>query len=367
MATIYDVAKEAGVSPKTISRVINNSGAVSARTRASVKAAISRQGYVPSLAARSMRSNRSGLVGMITGAISSTPSHPDRSGLPDLLIVQGIQTAMEDSGKTLLIADTGGQRDRVCALMDTFAQHRIEGLIYVAPFHQKVALSTAPARYPVVIANGYDAAGTPCIVPCDEQGQHALVSRILASGHERIAYLTFSERLDAARLRTEGYRRALAEADVAYDPDLVIATQVPTLNLDASAQMLWDAIDRLLSLPTPPSALCLGNDAMAMGAYEILRSRGLQVPQDISVAGFDNHRIIAERLYPSLTTVELPYTAIGIRAAQMLMDLIHGKEVPCSEPTRVVGSLAWRDSIAAASSGTRSEAGRDRHRLTAVT
>ena len=346
MATIYDVAKAAGVSPKTVSRVLNRDAPVGKETRETVEAAIAKLGYVPSSAARTMRSNRSGLIGLITGAISLSPQRSELSGLPDLFIVQGIQKALEAGGKTLLISDTGGRSDRVPELMRTFAEHRVEGLIYVAEYHQAVALPPMPGIRHMVIANGYDDVGTPAVVPHDRQGQFRLTTEIIARGHRRIAYLSLSQALDATKLRTRGYRDALADAGIAFDPDLVIAADLPTPDAEAEVQLLWDSIDRVLSLPDPPTVLCMGNDRMAMRAYGILRSRGLRIPEDISIAGFDNYRMIADTLYPALTTAELPYAAMGVRAAQMLVALIAGETVDTAEPQKVSGPVCWRDSVA---------------------
>ncbi|MEL6690474.1 MAG: LacI family DNA-binding transcriptional regulator, partial [Pseudomonadota bacterium] len=132
MATIYDVAKKAGVSPKTVSRVLNKDAVVSEKTRKAVGDAMDALGYVPSHAARTMKSNRSGLIGLITGAISNADDISTASGLPDLLIVQGAQRVIEKSNKTLLISDTGGRLDRVPDLIRTFQEHRVEGILYVA-------------------------------------------------------------------------------------------------------------------------------------------------------------------------------------------------------------------------------------------
>ena len=153
MATIYDVARVAKVSPKTVSRVLNGDAPVGRETRVAVEAAIAQLGYVPSNAARMMRSNRSGLVGLITGAISTTQEPTQPAGLPDLFIVQGIQQAMAQSGMTLMIADTGGQLDKAAPLIQTFLCHRVEGLIYVAEYHQHVALPRVPDEISVA---GYD-------------------------------------------------------------------------------------------------------------------------------------------------------------------------------------------------------------------
>ena len=342
MATIYDVAKAAKVSPKTVSRVLNGDAPVGAKTRDAVEAAIVALGYVPSSAARMMRSNRSGLVGLITGAISAN-LEPAVAGLPELLLVRGVQQTIASSGKTLMIADSGGRIDRVPDLIKTFLEHRVEGLIYVAEYHQRVNLPPVPPDTPLVLTNCFDDLGTPAVVPDDQRGQHDLVARLVAAGHERIAYLTLREDIVATRLRTVGYRAALSEAGIAVDPALVQCVELsdPT----GETQVLWDAIARMLRLANPPTVFCCGNDRLALKVYGILRSRGLKVPEEISVTGYDNYRVIAETLYPPLTTVELPYTAMGVRAAQRLVSLISGEGREDRSLAIVAGPVCWRGSV----------------------
>ena len=344
MATIYDVAKAAGVSPKTVSRVLNGDAPVKKDTLHRVRSAIDALGYVPSSAARSMRSNKSGLIGLITGAISIRAEEMTTSGLPDLFIVQGIQKAIESSGKTLLIADTGGRSEKVPNLIRTFEQHRVEGIIYVADFHRPVSLPKIASDVQLVLANCYDDQGTPAVLPHDQKGQYDLVRALIAKGHRRIAYLTLSENLDATRLRSQGYREALADAGIAFDPALVIPADIDLPDTDAEVQLLWDAIDRVLALSEPPTVICFGNDRMAMRAYGILRSRGLDLPGDISLAGYDNYRLITETLYPTLTSAELPYAAMGIRATQLLLRLIDGDTAP-DAPLLVSGAVSHGGSV----------------------
>lgn len=343
MATIYDVARAAGVSPKTVSRVLNGDAPVKKHTRDAINVAIAELGYVPSSAARSMRSNKSGLVGLITGAISTKPEPLDPQGLPDLFIVQGIQRVMATSGKTLMIADTGGRFDKVAPLINTFLQHRVEGLIYVAEYHQRVVLPPVPTGHPLVLVNCFDDLGTPSILPDDRRCQRDLVARVILNGHRRIGHLTLLKTQAATALRIDGYKDALAEAGIAYDPALVV-TAYPDGRVQNS-QLLWDAIDRLLTLPQPPTVLCCGNDEMAMRVYGILRTRGMKVPEDISIAGFDNYRVIAETLYPPLSTVDLPYAAMGARAADLLLSLINGDTETRTTPTLVSGPVCWRSSV----------------------
>lgn len=343
MSTIYDVARLAGVSPKTVSRVLNADGPVGEKTREAVEKAMRELGYVRSNAARMMRAQKSGIIGLITGAISTKNQPLLQQGLPDLFIVQGIQRALDASGMTLMIADTTGRKDRVAPLIDTFLSHRVEGLIYVAEYHQEVNLPAVPDDTPLVLANCFDSRGTPAVLPDDRRLQADLVSRLIAAGHHRIAYLSLRADMVAGRLRPMGYRDALAAAGIAFDPALL--AHVDFDQPEVGPQLLWDTIDRMLRLDSPPTVLCCGNDQMGMAVYGILRSMGRKVPDEVGVAGFDNYRAIAETLYPPLTTVDLPYNALGARAGERLLQLISGEGRNEASPVLVAGPVRWRGSV----------------------
>ena len=351
MATIYDVAKAASVSPKTVSRVLNGDAPVGPETRKAVEAAMAELGYVPSNAARMMRSNRSGLIGLVTGALSHKLEPMEPTGLPDLYIVQGIQKVMADSGKTLIIADTGGTSAKVPQLVRTFLQHRVEALIYVADYHKQVTLDAGAGNCPVVLVNCFDADGTPAIVPDDEQCQFDLVTDLIRSGHERIAYLTLDPSMAATDLRSKGYRAALEAAGIPYDGALEVMARKNVENDDGG--LLQRALDSVLALGGPPTVICCGNDEMALRLYGLIRSRGLRIPEDVSVAGFDNYRAIAETLYPPLTTVELPYLAMGKRAAEIALGIINGEGEQLAGPEMVPGPVHWRSSVTALNSVTK--------------
>ncbi|MEM1429270.1 MAG: LacI family DNA-binding transcriptional regulator [Pseudomonadota bacterium] len=346
MATIYDVAKRAGVSPKTVSRVLNGDAPVSKDTRESVIAAIEALGYVPSHAARSMKSHRSNLIGLITGAISSADEVARPAGLPELFIVQSAQAVIETSGKTLLISDTGGRVDRVPSLVRTFQEHRVEGLLYVAEFHKPVEAHLPVNGLPTVLVNCFDERGTPAVLPDDEGGQYALTRAVVDAGHRKIAYLTLAPAMEATRLRMKGYRAALEEAGIAFDPSLVHPTDL--FGTPGEHQLVWDAIDVLLDRPDRPTAICCGNDRLAMSVYGILRKRGVAVPEEMSVVGFDDHRLISEGLYPPLTTAALPYNAMGARAAQTLLDRLANPDMAVApDPIRISGQVQHRESLVA--------------------
>ena len=344
MVNIYDVAKAAGVSPKTVSRVINGDGPVRAATRDAVLEVINRLGYVPSTAARVMKSNKSGLLGLITGAISAPIDGSTPTGLPDFFIVQGIQSVISRSSKTLMIADTAGDEERIGALIRTFLEHRVEGLFYVADGHRKVRLPLAQPGVATVLVNCYDDLGTASVLPDDRGGQRRLVGDLIARGHRRIAFLTLDPETDATRLRLFGYEDALSAAGIGLDTELVRPGELKGEGDERA--IIREALDQVLALPEPPSAICCGNDRLAMIVFASLRQRGFAIPGDITVAGYDDHRQIAESLEPPLTTMELPYQSMGMTAAEWLLQRVEQPGfVPSSEPILVEGALRSRESV----------------------
>jgi len=344
VTTIYDVARAAGVSPKTVSRVMNGDAPVNARTKEAVEAAIGKLGYVPSSAARAMRSQRTGLVGLVTGAISGPQAAGGATGLPDLQIVQGIQRRLGEAGLTLLISDTGGDAGRIPQLVRTLREHRVEGLFYVADYHQRIEVAAVARAERLVLVNAFDDAGTPCVLPDDRQGEHDLVAALVAEGHRRIGFLTLPPSLVAYGLRLDGYRQALAEAGIAWDPALVVDADRDGAPEERVA--IQAALDAMLALPEPPTVVCCGNDRMAVTVYGVLRARGVGVPEGMSVAGYDDYRVISETLYPQLTTMELPYARMGEAAARLMLDELRGGET-MPDGTRIVikGDLRWRASV----------------------
>lgn len=344
MATIYDVARTAGVSPKTVSRVLNGDGPVNVRTREAVEAAIGALGYVPSSAARNMRSHRSGLIGLVTGAISGRQAEGRVGGLPDVQIVQGIQRTLAEEGLTLLISDTGGDLAAAPQLFRTLREHRVEGMFYVADHHMSIDLPPLAPSDRLVLVNAFDRAGTPCVLPDDREGQRVLTAALIGRGHRRLGYLTLPSTFVAHRLRLEGYREALAAAGIAFDPQLVADADRDGGPDEPSA--LLESIDRMLALEAPPTVLLCGNDRLAVTVYGLLRARGIAVPGEMSVAGYDDYRVISETLYPQLTTMELPYRRMGMAAARLMLRILHG-EPGEAQGTRLVeqGELRWRDSV----------------------
>ena len=220
--TIYDVARAAGVSPKTVSRVMNGDAPVNVRTREAVEAAIraTRLRAVERGADDALEPDRARRAGH--RGDQRAAGGGGATGLPDLQIVQGIQRTLSEAGLTLLISDVGGATERVPQLMRTLREHRVEGLFYVAEYHQRIELAAVARAERLVLVNGFDDAGTPCVLPDDRQGEYELVAALIARGHRRIGFLTLPISLVAYQLRLDGYRQALAEAGIAWDAALVV-------------------------------------------------------------------------------------------------------------------------------------------------
>lgn len=343
MVTIYDVAKVANVSPKTVSRVLNNDVPVGKETRSKVETAIAELGYVRSNAARMMRSTKSGIIGLITNAFTLNNDIADIKGLPDILIVQAIQSVIAKSSMQLMVTDTGSCFKNVPGIINTFLEHRVEGLLYVSGNFKKVSLPKTPIDLPIVLANCFDDENTPAIIPDNKINQFKLVNQIIEDGHSRIAFITLSKHHLSSQLRVQGYKQAHKDAGLEIDDALIYTGQDVDIERDTTA--LWTAIETLLKLPNPPTVICCGNDRMAGRVYKLLRGSAYKIPQQISVAGHDNHRIVAETLDPPLSTVELAYHEIGIRAADQLLSRINGEASQPVNPVRVSGSLAWRESV----------------------
>jgi LacI family transcriptional regulator len=216
----------------------------------------------------------------------------------------------------------------------------VAGVIYGCMYHQNI---TPPARLPArtVFANAAPTGGGfTGIVPDDRQGAHDAVAELVAAGHRRIAFLDDEWSPPASALRRQGYLDALAEADVAPDPRWHLPA-LPSVRVGLE-------IGAFLDLPpgVRPTAIFCFNDRQAMGAYRVARHRGLAVPDDLSIVGFDDQEFIASELEPPLTTVQLPHEAMGKLAVRLLVG-DEGRADPGSpQLIRVPCRLVRRGSVA---------------------
>lgn len=330
VVTIRDVAKAAGVSHKTVSRVVNGELAVTAATRERVQQVITAMDYVPNQGARLMRKSRSGVIGVMTDVVATSPNSTE--------ILHGIQDAVAATPYSVLIANTGDDPDTARKSWRAFQQHRIDGLLYVTMYHHGVRLPAELPDVPLVLVNCFDEAqpGRPSVLPDDFGGGLAAARLAIARGHRRIAFITLNPEIPAARLRADAFRQAMAEARLPLDPALVVSGYTGAVGQEQL--VAFSRAGAFFARPPErrPSVVLTGNDEIALQVICAAAAAGLRVPDDVAVIGFDDFRMISTSIVPALTTVALPYHAIGVRATERLMARIAGgadaegaERIPC--------------------------------------
>lgn len=322
MPTIKDVARRAGVSIKTVSRVVNKDPAVRDSTREHVERVVAELGYTPDPAARSMRSNRTGVLGLVTDMIVTTPYSVD--------IISGVQDACAEAGMMMLIVNTRGDRTHTEHAIRTLVERKVEGIVYATMYLRAFDELPAAGDLPMVLVNCFMADGSvPSIVPDDYAGSYAATSHVIELGHRDIALLSVNPVIVAGERRGRGFRRALLDHGLNCTPDWVRAGQVFENGREVFVAV--EATQRFLDGARRPTAIVCGTDAIAMRTYNAVRERGLRIPDDISIVGYDNFVMIAEALDPPLTSVALPYYDMGRTAVSWLRRLSHGDGL--AEPT----------------------------------
>lgn len=315
MATIIDVAEKAGLSIKTVSRVINGDPTVKEQNRERVQDAIKVLGYRPNRMARHMRTMRSDIIGIVTDHIITTPFAID--------IIRGAQAATYHSGKSLFTVTVNDSNNfhEYEAAIEKLLEHQVDGIIYGSMYHRVVQPPPNLLEVPSVLVNCFsDETTLSSFVPDEVEGGYVATKHLLEQGHRRIGFLNLKARLFASHGRLRGYQQALAAFDIPFDEALVVQEQGQSTANDG-----YLACQQLLARTSVDAIFC-GNDRMAMGAYDFLREHNLKVPEDISVVGFDNQEIIAEYLRPSLTTVALPHYEMGRLGVEAVIQLLDEPE-----------------------------------------
>lgn len=310
--TIQDVAKTAGVSVSTVSRVLNDKDDVSEETIEKVQSVVRELGYASSLAARGMRSHQTNVIGLIM---------PDVASYYCQEIMRGVNRAIAKLDKDLIIY-TSGMNSR-----ENIAQHErsyvsllngsvTDGAIVVTPTATQF-ITHAPL---VIVDPNNETPDYPAIIATNREGALAVMNYLTCLGHRRIGYIPGRMELASSNQRLQGYKDGLAAAGLPYDETLVAVGDYTTDTAVVCAH-------RLLALPNRPTAIFAANDMSAMGVYAAAKEMGLQIPRDLSVVGFDNLREAAY-LTPTLTTVDQFIEKTGSMATEMLMKLVQGETLP---------------------------------------
>lgn len=321
--SMKDVAELAGVSRTTVSFVLNEKeGAnIPDSTRQRVLRAVHTLGYRPNELARGLRSRRTATIGFISDVVATTPFAGQ--------IIQGAQGRAWEDEYLLLMVSTGADQSIKRASVETLLDRQVDGILYATMWHREVSPPAAIRQVPTVLLDCYVAdRSLPSVVPDEVRGGHEATDYLIAHGHHRIGFVNDEADYAAARGRLDGYRDALAAAGIPSDPALIVSAA-------STAAGAERAVSRLLDLPEPPTALFCFNDRMALGAYMAARERGIRIPDELAVVGFDNHEIIVSFLRPGLTTMQLPHHEMGRWAVDHLLALING-DWPPSEPVQHV-------------------------------
>lgn len=306
--TIRDVASAAGVSVSTVSRVLNDKDDVAPDTAAAVRRVIEELGYASSMAARSLRSRTTGVVGLIVPDLW----HPFIS-----MVIKGVSQHVSAAGYDLLAYASAGRNNGDAAGWEQQLVARLngsvtDGIIVVTPH-----AATYRTAFPVVAVDPHQSSTDfPAVISTNHQGVMEAVSYLIRLGHRRIGFIGGRPDLRSSIRRLEGYQEVLAQAGIAFDPMLVMAG-------DYNRPAAIECTRRLLTLPNPPTAIMAANDDSALGVYAAATEYGLRIPDDLSVVGFDN---IVESAFvdPPLTTVDQSIEGMGALAADIVLKLVQG-------------------------------------------
>jgi LacI family transcriptional regulator len=310
--TIKDVARQSGVSPMTVSRVINGSERVKPETRRRVEQAITELGYVPSRLARGLSRRRTGALAVIV---------PDVANPFFTAVVRAAEEVARRADYQAILCDTRADLAVEREAIEELIAHRVEGIV-IAPVSDRSKAHLERLirfRVPYVLVDrtvrGVEA---DAVVGDSKGGAQGLVEHLISLGHRRIGFIVEGDEVSTARDRRRGYESALKAAGIPIDPALVVVEAAADPGGGA------EGMRRLLELDDPPTAVFTVNNLVAVGAIEAVRAAGLEVPEDIALVCFDDIEY-ASRLYPFLTAMEQPAGTFGTLATQLLLERIEGR------------------------------------------
>jgi LacI family transcriptional regulator len=314
--TIYEVAREAGVSTATVSRVINDRRHVREATRSKVEEAMRHLGYVANRSARGLAGGRSRVIGLLVYELGSSYFNQ---------LIRGIDAATAEIGYDLMLYTTHARRESEAQHAAELASGPVDGLILVLAveignYVDRLRAQGVPF---VLLDHDRDVPGSTFVTAANRRGTRDAIEHLIGLGHRRIGFITGTPGTSPARERLAGYRDALRDADLPFDPTLVVKG-------DFLEPRGYEATQELLALDRRPTAIFTSADTAAFGAIKAARAAGLRVPRDISVVGFDD---IPESslVMPPLTTVRQPLQEMGATAVRLLRRLM---DEPDATPRR---------------------------------
>ncbi len=311
MATIYEVAKLAGVSLATVSRVMNDSGIVRPNTRKKVELAMDQLGYRPNSIAQSLASNRSNSVGVLV---------PELHGPFFGVMLSNIEEELRAQGKHVIITAGHSDEEKEKESIEFLASRKCDALIlhvYAVTDEYLVQLSEGPIPI-VVMGRDIHQLTNSCISIDNRYGSYLATRAVIELGHRKLAYLAGPLWKSDAKERLVGFKQALAEYGIEFNPKLLAEGNYE----EASGRQ---AMKLLLAEESAFTALVCANDEMAAGAIAIARKNGLVIPDDLSVTGFDNV-FFTRYMHPQLSTVNYPINEMGQMAARCVLKDVYGEK-----------------------------------------
>ncbi|MEC0984428.1 catabolite control protein A [Bacillus safensis] len=311
--TIYDVAREANVSMATVSRVVNGNPNVKPTTRKKVLEAIDRLGYRPNAVARGLASKKTTTVGVII---------PDISSIFYSELARGIEDIATMYKYNIILSNSDQNTDKELHLLNTMLGKQVDGIVFMGGNITDVHVEEFKrSPVPIVLAASVEEqAQTPSVNINYEQAIYDSVQLLVEKGHKRIAFVSgpMSEPINSVR-KLAGYKRALEDAGIAFDDTLVAEG-------DYSYDSGIEALAHLLEQSDKPTAVIAATDEMALGVIHGAQDRGVSIPEDLEVIGFDNTRL-SLMVRPQLTTVVQPTYDIGAVAMRLLTKLMNKEQV----------------------------------------
>jgi LacI family transcriptional regulator len=310
--TLRDVAEAAGVSVATASKALNDQGRMTAETRTRVQAIARELGFRPNSLAQSLLRQRSFTVGLLTN---------DTYGRFSLPVMAGVSEALLDNGVSVFLCNVEDDPRIGQMHVDAMLEKRVDGIIASGKrLDRHLPVDLAELGIPVIYAFTEPDPNSIAFVSDDEGGARLAVEHLVALGRRRIVHITGPETFAVVHQRAGAYRDVLADHGLA-----------PTRVLTGAWSEAWghQAVAQLFDADRDeaPDAVFCGNDQIARGVVDALRERGLRVPEDVAVIGFDNWEIVASATRPPLTTVDMNLTALGREAGLTLLSLVDGKPV----------------------------------------
>ncbi len=330
---IRDVAKAAGVSVTTVSHALSetHSSRVNARTVEHIKAVAGDLGYAPNRLASGLRNQRSQILGLVSDEITTTPF----AGA----MIQGAQDAASEHGHLLMVVNSGLDNELEKHEIRALKQHQVDGIIYARMYNQLVSVPEELQGTPTIVLDATtDNPALSSVVPDEFGAGESAATLLVEAGHRRIAMINNEDDIPAAHGRLAGFRAGLERHGLGLGPGQLVSSHPSTAGGREAAL-------RLLSGAERPTALFCFNDQMAMGAYQAAGHLGLQIPADLSVVGVDNLELIADGLWPGLSTVALPHYEMGRWAVLQLLAELENPETPRAHESSSC-PLVVRDSVA---------------------